>query len=75
MTEPMPNAALTEPTADGLKVLVGCEFRFDAAASVAAIIQVAPSPHPGVRMRREEWHTVPAITATSITTPIAASDS
>ena len=57
MTEPMPTDALTDPTADGLKVRVGCEFRFDAAAPVAAIMQVAPCPDPGVRMRREEWHT------------------
>ena len=57
MTEPMQTDALTDPTADGLKVLVGCEFRFDAAAPVAAIMQVAPCPDPGVRMRREEWHT------------------
>ena len=57
MTESMPSEAPTDPTADGLKVLVGCEFRFDAAAPVAAIMQVAPSPDPGVRMRREEWHT------------------
>jgi transglutaminase-like putative cysteine protease len=56
---------MTEPTtteehaaaADGLKLLVGCEFRFDAAAAVAAIMQVAPAPDPGVRMQREQWHT------------------
>jgi transglutaminase-like putative cysteine protease len=57
MTESMPSAANTDAMADGLKVLVGCEFRFDAAQAVAAIMQVAPSPEPGVRMRREEWHT------------------
>ena len=62
MTEPMPIEAIpgeayVDPAADGLKVRVGCEFRFDAAAAVAAIMQVAPSPDPSVRMRREEWHT------------------
>jgi transglutaminase-like putative cysteine protease len=57
MIEPMPSEAHADPTADELKVLVGCEFRFEAAQAVAAIMQVAPSPEPGVRMRREEWRT------------------
>ena len=41
----------------GLTLLVGCEFRFDAAAAVAAIMQVAPCAEPGVRMQREQWRT------------------
>ncbi|MFZ0386262.1 MAG: transglutaminase family protein [Solirubrobacteraceae bacterium] len=57
MTESVPTGAPPQVTADGLKLLVGCEFQFDAAAPVAAIMQVAPCPDPGVRMRREQWHT------------------
>jgi transglutaminase-like putative cysteine protease len=56
MTEPTTTDEHTAAAA-GLKLLVGCEFRFDAAAPVAAIMQVAPAPDPGVRMQREQWHT------------------
>jgi transglutaminase-like putative cysteine protease len=57
MTEPMSSDVDADATADGLKLLVGCEFAFDAAYPVAAIMQVAPGPDPGVRMQREQWHT------------------
>ncbi len=43
--------------ADGLALAVGCEFELDAAHPVAAIMQVAPYPQPGVRMLREQWDT------------------
>jgi transglutaminase-like putative cysteine protease len=42
---------------DGLALAVGCEFALDAAHPVAAIMQVAPYPQPGVRMLREQWDT------------------
>ena len=40
-----------------LALTVGCEFEFDSTQDVAAVVQVAPSPQPGVRMRRESWDT------------------
>jgi transglutaminase-like putative cysteine protease len=45
----------TEPRALGL--IVGCQFEFEAAQPAAAIMQVAPSPQPGVRIEREAWST------------------
>ena len=41
----------------GLALNVGCEFQLEAAQSVAAVVQVAPCPQPGVRIRREQWDT------------------
>ena len=38
-----------------LALAVGCEFEFESSQAVAAVMQVAPSPQPGVRMRRETW--------------------
>jgi len=40
-----------------LMLIVGCEFEFETAQAVAAIMQVAPRPAPGLRMQREEWRT------------------
>ena len=40
-----------------LGLTVGCEFEFESTQAVAAVMQVAPSPQPGVRMRRETWDT------------------
>jgi transglutaminase-like putative cysteine protease len=40
-----------------LALTVGCEFEFESTQAVAAVMQVAPSPQPGVRMRREQWDT------------------
>jgi transglutaminase-like putative cysteine protease len=42
---------------DALALIVGCEFEFEAAQPVAAVMQVAPCPQPGVRIEREEWTT------------------
>src|ERR1700734_908403 len=42
---------------DALALIVGCEFEFEAALPVAAVMQVAPCPQPGVRIQREEWAT------------------
>ena len=41
----------------GLALAVGCEFQLEATQSVAAVLQVAPCPQPGVRIQREQWHT------------------
>ena len=40
-----------------LALIVGCEFEFEAAQPIAAIMQVAPSPQPGIRIEREQWDT------------------
>jgi transglutaminase-like putative cysteine protease len=42
---------------DALALTVGCEFEFDTAHPVAAVMQVAPRPQPAVSMRREQWDT------------------
>jgi transglutaminase-like putative cysteine protease len=39
----------------GLALEVGCEFEFEAAQGVTAIMQVAPAVEPAVTMRREQW--------------------
>jgi transglutaminase-like putative cysteine protease len=41
----------------GLPLAVGCEFQLEVTQSIAAVLQVAPSPQPGVRIRREQWDT------------------
>jgi transglutaminase-like putative cysteine protease len=41
----------------GLPLTVGCEFQLETAQSVAAVVQVAPCPQQGVRMRSEQWDT------------------
>ena len=40
-----------------LALIVGCEFEIEAAQPIAAIMQVAPSPQPGIRIEREQWDT------------------
>ena len=48
----------TPPTTeDALTLAVGCTFELEAAFPIAAIMQVAPGPDPGVRMEREVWDT------------------
>jgi transglutaminase-like putative cysteine protease len=42
---------------DEVALAVGCEFELEAGQAVAAVVQVAPGPAPGVRMRREAWDT------------------
>ncbi len=44
-------------TEDALALTVGCTFELEAAFPIAAIMQVAPGPSPGVRMRSEVWDT------------------
>ncbi len=46
----------TPPTTeDAITLAVGCTFELEAAFPIAAIMQVAPGPSPGLRMRREVW--------------------
>jgi transglutaminase-like putative cysteine protease len=42
---------------DTLALRVGCEFELDTVHPVAAVMQVAPCPQPGVRIQREQWGT------------------
>jgi transglutaminase-like putative cysteine protease len=42
---------------DPLALIVGCEFEFEATQPVAAVMQVAPCPQPGLRIEREAWET------------------
>ncbi|MCW2999647.1 MAG: transglutaminase family protein [Solirubrobacterales bacterium] len=48
--------ARTETT-DTLTLKVGCQFEFESSQSIAAIMQVAPCPQPGVQVEREAWDT------------------
>jgi transglutaminase-like putative cysteine protease len=57
MTDAASNREHSDAAANGLTLLVGCAFEFDAAQAVGAVMQVAPRPQPGVRMRREQWRT------------------
>ena len=57
MTDHEPRRDQAPATPDALPLAVGCEFELDTAHSVAAIVQVAPFPQPGVRMLRERWDT------------------
>jgi transglutaminase-like putative cysteine protease len=50
----MPTPPTTE---DALTLAVGCTFELEAAFPIAAIMQVAPGPDPGLRMEREVWDT------------------
>ena len=38
---------------------VGCEFIVETPQSIAAVMQVAPRPHPGVAVQSEVWDTSP----------------
>ncbi len=44
-------------TKDALALAVGCTFELEASFPIAAIVQVAPAPSPGVQMRSETWDT------------------
>ncbi|HEV3055139.1 MAG TPA: transglutaminase family protein [Solirubrobacteraceae bacterium] len=57
MTDHEPCRDLAPAPTGALELAVGCEFELDAAYSVAAIVQVAPFPQPGVRMLSERWDT------------------
>ncbi len=58
MTDTSPHGEHRDVLGDGLTLSVGCEFHLDAPLAMDAILQVAPCPQPGVRMQREQWHTV-----------------
>jgi hypothetical protein len=57
MTDGTPRGAHGHSSHGGLALVVGCEFELDAAQAVAAVLQVAPCPQPGVRIQRERWDT------------------
>jgi transglutaminase-like putative cysteine protease len=57
MTDREPRRDQQPTPGDAVALTVGCEFEFEAAAPVVAVVQVAPCPQPGVRMRREQWNT------------------
>jgi transglutaminase-like putative cysteine protease len=57
MTDSIPSGHLGDATLGELALSVGCEFELDAAQAIAAVVQVAPRPGPGVRMEREQWAT------------------
>jgi transglutaminase-like putative cysteine protease len=57
MTDDSPQADGERVQRGGLALAVGCEFRLETSRPVAAVVQVAPCPQPGVRMQREQWHT------------------
>jgi transglutaminase-like putative cysteine protease len=44
-------------TEDALALTVGCTFELETTFAIAAVMQVAPGPGPGVRMQRETWDT------------------
>ena len=57
MTDRTPPIDHAPATREPLALIVGCDFEFEAAAPVAAIMQVAPRPAPQLRMHREQWET------------------
>jgi transglutaminase-like putative cysteine protease len=57
MAEDSPQADEERVQPGGLALAVGCEFRLETSRPVAAVVQVAPCPQPGVRIQREQWRT------------------
>jgi transglutaminase-like putative cysteine protease len=57
MTDGTPQREHGHALRGGLALAIGCEFELDAGQSVAAVIQVAPRPAPGVRIQRGQWQT------------------
>jgi transglutaminase-like putative cysteine protease len=57
MTDNAPWGHHDHAAPDELALSVGCEFELDAAQAVAAVVQIAPAPGPGVRIQREQWAT------------------
>jgi transglutaminase-like putative cysteine protease len=57
MTDGVSREAQQRASHDALALAVGCEFELEAAQPVAAVVQVAPCPQPGVRIQREHWDT------------------
>ena len=45
-------------TGEPLTLTVGCEFELESTQSISAVMQVAPSPQPGLGVRTERWETV-----------------
>jgi transglutaminase-like putative cysteine protease len=57
MTDDFPQAPDETVQRDSLALAIGCEFHIETPVPIAAVVQVAPCPHPGVRMQREQWRT------------------
>jgi transglutaminase-like putative cysteine protease len=57
MTESTPQSPRADVPPGDLMLSVGCEFELSVAHPVAAVMQVAPCPAPGVRIHREQWDT------------------
>ena len=57
MADDSPQADGERVQRGGLALAVGCEFRLETSRPVAAVVQVAPCPQPGVRIQRERWRT------------------
>jgi transglutaminase-like putative cysteine protease len=57
MTESTPQRDRDDVPLGDLMLGVGCEFELSVTQPVAAVMQVAPCPAPGVRIRREQWDT------------------
>src|SRR5450755_603205 len=55
MTDATPQTDGDELPPDELMLGVGCEFELNVAQPLAAVMQVAPGPAPGVRMTSERW--------------------
>ncbi len=45
------------PSGQALRLTVGCAFAFDTTQTLAAVMQVAPFPQPGIQLEREQWNT------------------
>jgi transglutaminase-like putative cysteine protease len=57
MTDLEPRDDHEPSTVDPLALSVGCEFELETSQGVAAVMQVAPCPQPGLQMQREQWDT------------------
>jgi len=57
MSDVQPPGDRESASPEALALIVGCEFEFEASQSIAAVMQVAPYPQPGVRIAREQWDT------------------
>src|ERR1700691_1938021 len=53
----MPAADHTPPRQKPLALSVGCQFGLTSTQPAVAIVQVAPSPRPGVAISGENWYT------------------
>jgi transglutaminase-like putative cysteine protease len=57
MNEPLSPGAFARLGQEPLPLAVGCTFGLDSVQPATAIMQVSPSPRPGVSIRGEQWDT------------------